>query len=317
MHSITTGVHARALQAHCGPTAAPCPSCPCRAAAARAPCPWTLAHLRAQGREGGSRVGPAAAGGGTCKRAHTQGQEQPAAGAAARPAAQRVQPASRTHGARTVQLLIHLARALRPLGGLLRGREPMRQGRVVGGSAAAVSACVQINPSTWQQRQLPPQPAPTLPRIFLRSFFDSVRCHLGSQRSGSGGGPGLAGSKLQRGGVAGGEVGRRPVRRGNLRRAAPTGRWDAKRGSPLGVARRPLALPLLVLPLARRRHSARRLLAGGHGHRRLVCSLVPARGGGCGASGAGRGDGCGGRLRAAPCPAASRLAPRISPPLTP
>lgn len=38
----------------------------------------------------------------------------------------------------------------------------------------------------------------TLPFIFLRSFLASERCHLGSQRSGSGGGPGLAGSKLQR-----------------------------------------------------------------------------------------------------------------------
>lgn len=40
----------------------------------------------------------------------------------------------------------------------------------------------------------------TLPFIFLRSFLASERCHLGSQRSGSGGGPGLAGSKLQQGG---------------------------------------------------------------------------------------------------------------------
>ena len=48
-------------------------------------------------------------------------------------------------------------------------------------------------------------PAPWLPRtaslpriFFFRAFLWSVRCHLGSQRSGLGGGPGLAGSKLVR-----------------------------------------------------------------------------------------------------------------------
>jgi hypothetical protein len=52
-------------------------------------------------------------------------------------------------------------------------------------------------------------PAPWLPLAasllfsFFRSFLASERCHLGSQRSGSGGGPGLAGSKLQAGAAAG------------------------------------------------------------------------------------------------------------------
>lgn len=119
-----------------------------------------------------------------------------------------------THGSGAVQRFVHLARALAALHSVLQGARVMGKAGTSGRhihhngrlTAPWLHSILQgtRDMATWQlisrsvHRMESLSVHLTLPFIFFRSFLASERCHLGSQRSGSGGGPGLAGSKLQR-----------------------------------------------------------------------------------------------------------------------